>query len=61
MRFNELMTGARQDVVCKIFGEDLDTLAHYAKKLGNISNTVKGSSGLYVEAGYRYAANCNSI
>jgi cobalt-zinc-cadmium resistance protein CzcA len=31
MRFNELMTGARQDVVCKIFGEDLDTLAHYAK------------------------------
>ena len=27
MRFNELMTGARQDVVCKIFGEDLDTLA----------------------------------
>ena len=27
MRFNELMTGARQDVVCKIFGENLDTLA----------------------------------
>jgi cobalt-zinc-cadmium resistance protein CzcA len=26
MRFNELMTGARQDVVCKIFGENLDTL-----------------------------------
>src|SRR5215204_5255867 len=50
MRFNELMTGARQDVVCKIFGENLDTLAFYAKKLGNICNTVKGSSGLYVEA-----------
>jgi cobalt-zinc-cadmium resistance protein CzcA len=31
MRFNELMTGARQDVVCKIFGENLDTLAVYAK------------------------------
>ena len=26
MRFNELMTGARQDVVCKIFGEDLDRI-----------------------------------
>ncbi len=50
MRFNELISGARQDVVCKIFGEDLDTLAYYAKRLGNISSSVKGSSGLYVEA-----------
>ncbi len=50
MRFNELMTGARQDVVCKIFGENLDTLAHYAQKLGNIANTVEGSANLYVEA-----------
>ncbi len=50
MRFNELISGARQDVVCKIFGEDLDTLAHYAKKLGDVCNTVDGSSGLYVEA-----------
>ncbi|MDB5277350.1 MAG: CusA/CzcA family heavy metal efflux transporter [Ferruginibacter sp.] len=50
MRFNELISGARQDVVCKIFGENLDTLALYANKLGNICNTVKGSSGLYVEA-----------
>ncbi len=50
MRFNELMTGARQDVVCKIFGENLDTLAHYAHRLGNIINTVEGSANLYVEA-----------
>jgi cobalt-zinc-cadmium resistance protein CzcA len=50
MRFNELMTGARQDVVCKIFGEDLDTLAAYAAKLGSIINTVKGATNLYVEA-----------
>lgn len=50
MRFNELMSGARQDVVCKIFGENLDTLAHYAKQLGNICNTVEGSNDLYVEA-----------
>ncbi len=50
MRFNELMTGARQDVVCKIFGENLDTLAYYANKLGNIVNTVDGSANLYVEA-----------
>jgi cobalt-zinc-cadmium resistance protein CzcA len=50
MRFNELISGARQDVVCKIFGENLDTLARYANRLGDICNTVKGSSGLYVEA-----------
>jgi len=49
MRFNELMTGARQDVVCKIFGENLDTLAHYAQKIGKIINTVDGSADLYVE------------
>lgn len=50
MRFNELMTGARQDVVCKIFGENLDSLAYYAQKLGDISNTVEGARDLYVEA-----------
>jgi len=49
MRFNELMTGARQDVVCKIFGENLDTLASYAKQLGTIVNTVEGARDLYVE------------
>jgi cobalt-zinc-cadmium resistance protein CzcA len=50
MRFNELMTGARQDVVCKIYGEDLDTLAYYAGKLGQLSSGIKGTEALYVEA-----------
>ena len=50
MRFNELMTGARQDVVCKIFGENLDTLALYANKLGHIINDIEGTKNLYVEA-----------
>jgi heavy metal efflux system protein len=50
MRFNELMMGARQDVVCKIFGENLDSLAAYADKLGTIINTVDGAKNLYVEA-----------
>jgi heavy metal efflux system protein len=49
MRFNELMTGARQDVVCKIFGENLDTLAYYAAALGKEINTIKGAQDLYVE------------
>ncbi|MEO6135028.1 MAG: CusA/CzcA family heavy metal efflux RND transporter, partial [Ginsengibacter sp.] len=49
MRFNELMTGARQDVVVKVFGEDLDSLASYAAKLGSIVNTVNGAQDLYIE------------
>jgi len=50
MRFNELMTGARQDVVCKIYGEDLDTLAAYAHKLGDLVSSVEGAKDLYVES-----------
>ncbi|MDO4228909.1 MAG: efflux RND transporter permease subunit, partial [Capnocytophaga sp.] len=49
MRFNELMTGARQDVVIKIFGEDLDTLKVYAEKLGEISKKIEGAENLFVE------------
>ena len=49
MRFNELMTGARQDVVVKIYGEDLDTLAVYAEKLGKLISPVAGAQDLYIE------------
>ena len=49
MRFNELMTGARQDVVLKIYGEDLDALSEQAAKVGRVVNTVRGTSDLYVE------------
>ncbi len=49
MRFNELMTGAKQDVVCKIFGENLDTLASYAARLGELSGSVQGAQNIYVE------------
>ncbi len=49
MRFNELMTGARQDVVCKIFGENLDTLTEYAHRLNDIIKTIDGSMNIYEE------------
>lgn len=49
MRFNELMTGARQDVVCKIFGENMDTLSSYAQQLGTIIQTVEGARDLFIE------------
>jgi cobalt-zinc-cadmium resistance protein CzcA len=50
MRFNELISGARQDVVCKIFGENLDSLASYADRMGRLVSTVKGASDIYIEA-----------
>ncbi len=49
MRFNELMTGARQDVVIKVYGEDLTILSDYANKIGKIVSTVKGAQDIYVE------------
>lgn len=49
MRFNELISGARQDVVCKIFGENLDTLAFYAQKLAKLSGNIAGTENLFVE------------
>ena len=49
MRFNELMTGARQDVVVKVYGEDLDELARYAQRIGQLAETVEGASDIFVE------------
>ncbi len=49
MRFNELMTGAKQDVVCKIFGENLDTLSKYSKLLGDVAGKIDGAENIYVE------------
>lgn len=49
MRFNELIAGAKQDVVCKIFGENLDTLAHYAAAFEKVINTVEGAKDIFAE------------
>lgn len=49
MRFNELMTGIRQDVAVKIFGENMDTLLTYANKVSSIIQTVEGVTEPMVE------------
>jgi cobalt-zinc-cadmium resistance protein CzcA len=49
MRFNELMTGIRQDVAVKIYGEDLDVLAIQADKIAKIIAPVAGVSEPYIE------------
>ncbi|WP_445735918.1 CusA/CzcA family heavy metal efflux RND transporter [Mariniflexile sp.] len=49
MRFNELMTGVRQDVAIKIYGEDLDQLSTYANQIGKLAGTVEGAVDVYIE------------
>jgi cobalt-zinc-cadmium resistance protein CzcA len=49
MRFNELMTGIRQDVAIKIFGENMDTLAAFAEKFANAIKPIKGITQPQVE------------
>jgi len=50
MRFNELIAGARQDVVCKIFGENLDSLANQANQLAALVRSVDGAKDIFVES-----------
>lgn len=49
MRFNELMTGSRQDVGIKIYGDDLTELTRLADQLATQIKTVDGAKDLYVE------------
>ncbi|WP_292010437.1 CusA/CzcA family heavy metal efflux RND transporter [Chryseobacterium sp.] len=49
MRFNELMTGIRQDVAVKIFGENMDTLSVYADKVSKVIQSVDGATSPQVE------------
>lgn len=49
MRFNELMTGFKQDVAIKIFGEDIDLLTKKAETLAKIAESVEGVKDIYVE------------
>ena len=49
MRFNELMTGVRQDVAIKIYGEDLDILTRQANKISGLIAPVQGVNEPFVE------------
>ncbi|GAB0155169.1 CusA/CzcA family heavy metal efflux RND transporter [Chryseobacterium sp. Alg-005] len=49
MRFNELMTGIRQDVAVKIFGENMDTLSTYADRVSKVIQSVDGATSPQVE------------
>jgi cobalt-zinc-cadmium resistance protein CzcA len=49
MRFNELMTGSKQDIAIKIFGDDLNTLADEAAKVEKIIRQIEGVENINVE------------
>ena len=50
MRFNELLTGVREDLAIKLFGEDLEVLASKAEEIGKIVSTIEGVADMKVEA-----------
>ena len=49
MRNNELLTGIKQDVAIKIFGDNLDVLTQQAGKVKKMIEDVPGVSGIFVE------------
>ncbi|WP_304199164.1 CusA/CzcA family heavy metal efflux RND transporter [Flavobacterium alvei] len=49
MRFNELISGTRSDVAVKIFGEDLEVLAHKAIEIKKAIQNIEGASDVIIE------------
>lgn len=49
MRFNELMSGSKQDIAIKIFGDDLTILAEKAAEVEEIIQTIAGVQDINVE------------
>jgi cobalt-zinc-cadmium resistance protein CzcA len=50
LRFNELLTGVREDVAIKLYGSDLGVLATKAKEMAKIIKTVQGAADVNTEA-----------
>ena len=50
MRFNELITGVREDIAIKIFGEDLEILAKKAKEVEGLLRNLDGVGDIKAEA-----------
>ncbi|RZT91318.1 cobalt-zinc-cadmium resistance protein CzcA [Ancylomarina subtilis] len=50
MRFNELLTGVREDVAIKLYGDDLDILADKAKEIARLITGIEGVAGVKAEA-----------
>lgn len=49
LRFNELMTGIRQDVAVKIYGDDLNVLAQLGNQAASLISKVNGAADVLPE------------
>lgn len=49
MRFNELISGAKSDVVIKLFGPELTVLAHKGEQIGHLIEGIEGVKDVYVQ------------
>lgn len=49
LRFNELLTGVREDVAVKLFGEDLDVLSQKGEKMLEIISKIPGAEDVTLE------------
>ena len=49
MRFNELISGVRQDIAVKIYGEDLDLLFQKGNEANGLISQIEGVGGTVVE------------
>ena len=49
LRFNELLTGVREDIAVKVYGEDLDTLNIIGEKMVNIISRIPGAEDVALE------------
>jgi cobalt-zinc-cadmium resistance protein CzcA len=49
MRFNELISGSRNNIAIKIFGEDLNILTQKAQEIKDAIVNVKGASDIIIE------------
>ncbi len=49
LRFNELLTGIREDVAVKLYGEDLDTLNVLGEKIASIVSRIPGAEDVSLE------------
>jgi cobalt-zinc-cadmium resistance protein CzcA len=49
MRFNEFMTGSKQDIAVKIFGDDLNTLSEKASDIEKVIQNIAGVQDINLE------------
>ena len=50
MRFNELLTGIREDIAVKLYGDDLNILSDKAAEIAKLVSGIEGVAGVKAEA-----------